>query len=359
MNMSQDKIALVVGATGIAGGNLSALLIEKGWTTYGLSRNPKADIPGLIPVAADLLDIASLTAALKDVRPSHVFFTTWMRNDTEAENIRVNSALVRNLLQVLSPFKSVRHVGLVTGLKHYLGPFDAYVKAGVMPLTPVSEEHPRLPLDNFYYNQEDEVYAAAERDRFTWSIHRPHTIVGKAVGNAMNMGSTLAVYASICKAEGWPFIWPGSAAQWNGISDVTGAGILAEQILWAAVTPEAQNEAFNVTNGDVFRWSTLWGEIAGYFGIEVVGFEGEMNPLEERLSAYAGVWERMAKDHGLVQPDMERVASAWHTDLDLGRPIEVMTSMSKSRKLGFTAYKSTRDSFFELFEQLRKDRIIP
>ncbi|WPV68070.1 SDR family oxidoreductase [Chitinophaga sp. LS1] len=357
--MSQDKIALVVGASGIAGGNLSALLIEKGWTTYGLSRSPKADVKGLIPVAADLLDITSLEAALKDVTPSHVFFTTWMRNDTEAENIRVNSALVRNLLQVLSPRKSVRHVGLVTGLKHYLGPFDAYVKAGVLPLTPVNEEHPRLPLDNFYYSQEDEVYAAAARDGFNWSIHRPHTIIGKAVGNAMNMGSTLAVYASICKQEGLPFIWPGSAAQWNGISDMTDARILAEQILWAGTTPEAENEAFNVTNGDVFRWSWMWGEIAKYFGVEAVGFDGEIHPLEERLKAYEGIWENIAKEHGLTQTEMGKVASAWHTDLDLGRPIEVMTDMSKSRKLGFTAYKSTRDSFFELFDQLRKDRIIP
>lgn len=357
--MSQDKVALVVGASGIAGGNLSALLIENGWTTYGLSRSPKADVKGLIPVAADLLDITSLEAALKDVTPSHVFFTTWMRNDTEAENIRVNSALVRNLLQVLSPRKSVRHVGLVTGLKHYLGPFDAYVKAGVLPLTPVNEEHPRLPLDNFYYSQEDEVYAAAARDGFNWSIHRPHTIIGKAVGNAMNMGSTLAVYASICKQEGLPFIWPGSAAQWNGISDMTDARMLAAQILWAGTTPEAANEAFNVTNGDVFRWSWMWGEIAKYFGVEPVGFDGEIHPLEERLKAYEGVWDNIAKEHGLAHTEMGKVASAWHTDLDLGRPIEVMTDMSKSRKLGFTAYKSTRDSFFKLFDQLRKDRIIP
>jgi hypothetical protein len=45
-----------------------------------------------------------------------------MRNETEAENIRVNSLMVRNLLSALSPKKSVKHVALVTGLKHYLGP---------------------------------------------------------------------------------------------------------------------------------------------------------------------------------------------------------------------------------------------
>ena len=92
-----------------------------------------------------------------------------------------------------------------------------------MPETPFREEQGRLELENFYYAQEDEVFAAAERDGFTWSVHRPHTVIGKAVGNAMNMGTTLAVYASICQETGRPFRWPGSAAQWNGLSDITDA----------------------------------------------------------------------------------------------------------------------------------------
>jgi hypothetical protein len=53
------------------------------------------------------------------------------------------------------------------------------------------------------------------------------------------------------------------------------------------------------------------------------------------------------------------LASAWHTDADLGRPIEVVTDMSKSRRLGFLDYQPTDDAFFALFEQLRAARIIP
>jgi hypothetical protein len=43
----------------------------------------------------------------------------------------------------------------------------------------------------------------------------------------------------------------------------------------------------------------------------------------------------------------------------LGRPIEVVTDMSKSRKLGFLDYQATDDSFFDLFNRLRQERIIP
>jgi nucleoside-diphosphate-sugar epimerase len=354
-----DRIALIVGASGIIGSNLARELLASGWMTYGLSRNPKNDLPGLRPVAADLLDPASLQTALADVAPTHVFITSWMRQDTETENIRVNSALVRNILAALSPKHSVQHVALVTGLKHYLGPFDAYATGGLLPPTPLREEQPRLNIDNFYYAQEDEVYAAAARDGFTWSIHRPHTIIGQAVGNLMNMGTTLAVYASICKETGRPFQWPGSQAQWNGLSDVTDARIIAKQLVWAATTEAAHNEAFNIVNGDYFRWSWLWPRLAAWFGVEAVGFDGTVHPLEEAMAGDAPLWREMAARYQLTEAELSRLASPWHTDLDLGRPIEVMTDMSKSRKLGFTVYQSTEESFFDLFAQLRADRLIP
>ncbi|MGQ7853913.1 SDR family oxidoreductase [Pedobacter sp. WC2501] len=354
-----SKIALVVGASGIAGSNLAEKLISKGWETYGLARNHNLENKNLKSVAANLLDLHGLKQALKDVKPTHVYITTWMRNDTEAENIRVNSLMVRNLLAALSHHNSVKHVSLVTGLKHYLGPFEAYAQDGFLPETPLREEHPRLELENFYYAQEDEVYAAAKRDGFTWSIHRPHTVIGKAVGNAMNMGTTLAVYASICKETGRPFIWPGSAAQWNGLSDVTDARVLAEHLIWASTTEQAQNEAFNIVNGDVFRWSRLWNRLANYFNITPVEFNGPIQSLEKEMANDAQVWLKIAKKYNLKEKDLSRLATAWHTDLDLGRPIEVMTDMSKSRKLGFTVFQNTEESFYDLFEQLRLAKLIP
>jgi nucleoside-diphosphate-sugar epimerase len=356
---SRKNIALVVGATGITGSNLAEELISQGWIVYGLSRNPNNNILKLLPVKADLLDTESLNTALSDISPTHVYFTTWMRNDTEEENIRINSALVRNLLNVLSPKKSLKHVALVTGLKHYLGPFEAYAKEGKLPETPVREEHPRLPLPNFYYAQEDEVYKASERDGFTWSIHRPHTVIGYAVGNLMNMGTTLAVYASICKETGQKFIWPGSAEQWNGISDVTDARMLAKQLVWASTTESAKNQAFNITNGDVFRWKWLWKRLADWFEIEAEDFNGTVRPLENELKNNNLAWKEIAKKYNLRESNLDRLSSAWHTDLDLGRPLEVMCDMSASRKLGFAAYQNTKDSFTELFERLKSERLIP
>ncbi|WP_420136978.1 SDR family oxidoreductase [Sphingomonas sp.] len=351
------KTALVVGASGIVGSATATLLVEHGWTVYGLARRPTAQ-QDVLPIAADLQDRAATADALRDVHPDAVFITTWLRQDSEAENIRVNSAMVRHLLDALPAPIGPRHVALVTGLKHYLGPFEAYGK-GTLPQTPFREEQGRLDVDNFYYAQEDEVFAAAQRDGFNWSVHRPHTVIGKAVGNAMNMGTTLAAYATLCRETGRRFTFPGSAAQWNGLTDMTDARQLAHQLLWAATTPEAANEAFNIVNGDVFRWSWMWGRIADWFGVTAASFDGTVRPLEQQMAGDAPLWRQIAEREGLAEANLSRLASPWHTDADLGRPIEVVTDMSKSRQLGFLRYQATDEAFFDLFTQLRADRLIP
>ena len=351
------KTALVAGVTGINGNAIARLLIERGWQVHGLSRSP-ARMDGVQPVPADLQDAAATAEALKDIDPDAVFVTTWLRRDTEAENIRVNGSMMRNLLGGLSKFGRPRHVALVTGLKHYLGPFEAYRRRR-LPHTPFRENQGRLDVANFYYAQEDELFEAAARDGFSWSVHRPHTVIGMAVGNAMNMGTTLAVYATLCRETGRPFVFPGSAVQWNGLTDMTDADLLAEHLLWAADTKSAHDEAFNVVNEDVFRWRWMWGRIAHWFGLEPAPFDGTPRPLEGQLSGDADVWRGIAEREGLVEPDLSRLASPWHTDADLGRPIEVLTDMSKSRILGFTGYRQTDASFFDLFERLRAQRLIP
>src|ERR1700761_7582265 len=257
------RVALIAGVSGIVGNNLARRLIAEGWEVLGLARRP-GEIAGVTPVAADLLDPASLKAALAGLRPSHVYFTSWLRQSSEAENIRVNAGMVRNLLDTVAASGSVECVSLVTGLKHYLGPFEAYGK-GKLPETPFREEQDRLPIENFYYAQEDEVFRVAQQIGCGWSVHRPHTIIGYAVGNAMNMGSTLAVYATICKELGKPMQFPGSQVQWNSLTDITDARILAKHLLWAATTPAARDQAFNIVNGDTFRWRWLWKRLAKWF----------------------------------------------------------------------------------------------
>lgn len=353
-----SRTALVVGATGIVGQNLSARLVADGWVVYGLARRPHRDHAGVLPVAADLLNRETLPAALAGVRPSHVFFCSWLPQATEAENCRVNSAMVRNLFDALPAPEAVEHAALTTGLKHYLGPFESYA-SGTPPQTPFHEDMPRLPLENFYYAQEDALYEAAAQHGFSWSVHRPHTVIGYAIGNAMNMGSTLAVYASLCKETGRPFVFPGSPTQWHGLTDLTDARQLARHLVWASTSAAGRNEAFNIVNGDVIRWKWLWPQLAAWFGLEAAPYPEEALPLAPKMAQDGDLWASLSQKHGLREPDISRLASAWHTDADLGRPVECVTDMTKSRLAGFTDYYATPNAFFDLFARMRAERLIP
>jgi nucleoside-diphosphate-sugar epimerase len=356
-SISSPGRALVVGATGIIGQALSTQLAAEGWTTFGLSRSGGA-APRVTPVATDLADPEALAAALDGVNPELVAITAWTRQATEEENIAVNGAAVRHLLAALAASGSVRHVALMTGLKHYLGPFEAY-GTGSTPDTPFREEEPRLNHPNFYYTQEDELFAAARRSTFTWSVHRSHTVFGFATGNAMNMVLTISAYATICKELGRTFVFPGSELQWNGLTDVTDADLLAEQIIWAGTHEAGQDEAFNIANGDVFRWRSLWPRIAEHFDVPWEGFAGEPRPLEQSMDGMADTWRNIAAKHDLVEPDINRIASWWHTDSDLGRTVESLTDMNKSRSAGFLGFRDSRDSFFTHVDRYREAHIIP
>lgn len=348
--------ALIAGVSGIIGRHLAERLTAEGWIVTGISRH-KHDLPtGVSHVAVDLTDADATKRALADVAATDVFITTWLRQATEAENCRVNAGMVRNLLAAVEG-KSIGHVALVTGLKHYMGPFEAYAKA--KPVTPFREEQPRLAYQNFYYDQEDEVYAAAERQGFGWSVHRPHTLIGYALGNQMNMAATIGAYAAICRETGRPFVFPGSPQQYEAAVDVTDGRIIAKHLLWAATEAGARNEAFNIVNGEVFRWSWLWPKLAAHLGVAAADYPGHAQPLEEQMAGMEPVWDAIVAKHGLQKNPLNTVASWWHSDADLGRVIENFTDMTKSRDLGFTAYQNSLRSFTDAFDRFRAAKVLP
>jgi nucleoside-diphosphate-sugar epimerase len=345
--------ALVIGATGISGWNTARRLLDRGWDVHGVSRRPAHGLDGMTQIHVDVTDREATAQAIQRTDFSHVFYCTWQRRPTEAENRRVNGAMLSNVLDPLPG--SVRHVALTTGLKHYLGPFEAYAKTKLE--TPFKEEQPRVPYENFYYDQEDLLFEAARREGFTWSVHRAHTMIGWALGNAMNMGVTLAIYGTLCREQGRPFAFPGSQQQYDGITDVTDAALLAEQLEWSATTPSAANQALNVVNGDVFRWRRLWGILAEDLGVETGPHEPRS--LEAEMAGQEPAWREIVAKHDLAPHELGELASWWHTDGDLGRPVETFADMTKSRSLGFLGFRDTERTFLALFDRLREHRIIP
>jgi nucleoside-diphosphate-sugar epimerase len=309
-------------------------------------------------VTTDVSDPGRVSSDLSDGNYSHAFYCTWARRDTEAENRQANAPMLRNTLDALGARHSLQHAALVTGLKHYMGPFEAY-GTGEVNETPFRERQPRVQYENFYYDQEDVLFAAAKQYGFTWSVHRSHTLIGWALGNAMNMGVTLAVYGSICRHLGKPFVFPGTPVQYEGLNDLTDAGLLAEQLEWAATEPQAADEAFNIVNGDVIRWRTLWQVLADDLGAEAGSYPGQARMLAEEMADAEPVWQEMVDRYDLRRNTLDGLVSWWHTDADLGREMETLADMNKSRSLGFNQTRDTEKSFTTLFDLLRTEKIIP
>ena len=65
--------------------------------------------------------------------------------------------------------------------------------------------------------------------------------------------------------KGEPFGFPGGP---SFVWEAADADLVADVMVWAAQSPQAANEAFNITNGDVFEWRNVWPALAETLGVE-------------------------------------------------------------------------------------------
>jgi nucleoside-diphosphate-sugar epimerase len=244
----------------------------------------------------------------------------------------------------------LEHVNLVEGGKWYgfqLGPTR----------TPVTEDAPRHLPPNFYYDQQDWLESAAAKYGFGWSALRPEAVIGYALGNPMNLGLAITVYAEICAELGVPFSFPGSLETWDSLYELTDGRLLAQAAEWAATTPAAAGEAFNITNGDVFRWSTFWPRLAEIYGLPYA----EPRPmwLAAVMPDKAPVWDHIVAKHGLAPTKFEEIASWQFADAILHMGNDIFRSTMKARRFGFDGFVESDRSFAEFVVRLRESRIIP
>ena len=62
--------------------------------------------------------------------------------------------------------------------------------------------------------------------------------------------NTIAIYAVLTKALGEPLHFPGRVEAFDAVYQCTEAALLAPGMVWAATSPAAADEPFNLTNGN-------------------------------------------------------------------------------------------------------------
>ncbi len=349
----QRKVALVVGAQGVIGRNLiDHLATLSDWDVIGLSRRGGEPEGRVRYVAVDLLDRDDCREKLGNLtQVTHIFYAAYQDRPTWAELVPPNLAMLVNVIEAVEPVASrLQHVSLMQGYKVYgahLGPFK----------TPARETDAYHIPPEFNVDQQTFLEDRQKGKAWTWSAIRPSVVCGFALGNPMNLSMVIAVYAAITKELGLLLRFPGKPGAYDKLLEMTDAGLLAQATVWAATDKRCANQAFNINNGDLFRWSEMWPKIARFFDLEVAP------PLPMSLDVVMAdkepLWNAMIERYGLERHPYKDVSSWRFGDFVFSWDYDMFADGSKARRFGFHEYVDTEAMFLNIFDDFRRRRVIP
>ncbi|KQY22686.1 SDR family oxidoreductase [Rhizobium sp. Root483D2] len=351
--MDQHKTALIVGANGVIGGNLARHLETlNDWSVIGLSRRGGQSTGKIRHISVDLLDPTDCLNKLADLTGvTHIFHAAYQERPTFAALVAPNLAMLVNTVTTIEKVaRNLAHVSLMQGYKVYgahLGPFK----------TPAREDEDNHMPPEFNMDQQAFLQKQQQGKSWTWSALRPSVVIGTATGNPMNLAMVIGLYAAMSKELGLPLRFPGKPGAYDTLLEMTDAGLLARATVWAATHPQCANQAFNITNGDLFRWNEMWPKIARFFDMETAA------PLPMSLHGVmadkAALWQTMKEKYGLADHPYEAVSSWGFGDAVFSWNYDFFADGSKARRLGFHGYVQTDEMFLSVFREMRAQRIIP
>ena len=281
---------------------------------------------------------------------THIFCTAYQDRPSWGELVPPNLAMLVNTVDAVEPIAPrLRHISLMQGYKVYgahLGPFK----------TPARESDAGHMPPEFNVDQQSFLEQRQQGRSWTWSAIRPSMVGGVALGNPMNLALVIAVYASISKELGLPLRFPGKPGAYDALLEMTDADLLAKATVWAATDERGARQAFNIANGDLFRWNEMWPKIAEFFEMEVAP------PLPMSLEAVMAdkelLWSEMSAKYGLAHSYDE--VSCWgFGDFTFGLDYDMFGDTSKARRAGFHEYVETERMFRDIFTEFRRRKIIP
>jgi nucleoside-diphosphate-sugar epimerase len=350
--VSEPLRVAVIGAAGTIGQAAVEEFAQQGHEVTAVARRQSIWPEGTVYQEADLWDVDATTQAFRDLGDHDtVVFAAYQDGPDIGGIVGPNVELLGNALDAARAADwPVRHVTLYQGGKYYgahIGPFK----------TPAKESDPRLPGPNFYYAQQDLLEQRAAADGFNFSIFRPEAVCGIAPGNPLNLLLVIAVYAAICKELGMPMRFPGTRGNYEALYQVTDAGLLGRATVWGATSEGARDEAFNIANGDHFRWMYLWPELAKMLDVE----PGPQHHLKLALhmADYESVWAGIVAKYDLRPTPFDMIVNFAFGDFIWGNSYDNVFSMVKLRQAGFSEHMDTEVMFSHLFARLRRERLIP
>src|SRR5271154_6374675 len=347
---------LLVGPYGVLGtGVVDAVAENPKWGVTTASRRPVPtyrEHAAPPHVSVDLQDREGTTKAFSSLdKVTDLVFAAYVEKPTMAETVEPNARMLKNTLDALATRNvPLQRIVLAGGAKSYgfnLGSFNA----------PAKETAPRLIAPIHYHQQEDIVSEWADKNGASWTVLRPHLVMGPSLNSPMNLVTGLATYAAMSRELGLPLRFPGTKEGWNSLQETTDAELFGRATLWALGEDKARNEIFNVSNGDVYRWRQLWNGLAAFYDLAIA--EPLAMSTVSEMSEKAPLWDSMVARYGLHATLYEQIANWAFVDWMLNFGEETILSTIKIRHAGFGDSIDTHVSFRRQLTRLREMRIIP
>jgi nucleoside-diphosphate-sugar epimerase len=362
IDKKKNKV-LVAGASGLIGVAAIEAFLSAGWDVVGISRRKPALPSGrsFDFISVDLRDEHAAREALSSLSDvTHVAYAAIYENANDlvrgwsnADQIAVNNAMLRNVIEPLISGKSaLKHVSILQGTKAY--------GVHLHPIAiPARESDPRDDHANFFFDQQDYIREMGAKHGFTYTVLRPQLVTGETPG-ALNVLPAIGVYAAIRREKGEPFSFPGGP---SFVWEAADANLVGQVMLWAAQAPQAANEIFNVTNGDVFEWRSAWPAMAETLGVELG--PDEPTSLAAFIHDNADVWSKIVAKYGLASSDLRSFVGQGDQHADFafayGAPAGPVAFVStvKLRKAGFNAAVDTQEAFSAALQSLIDRKLLP
>ena len=174
----------------------------------------------------------------------------------------------------------------------------------------------------------------------------------------MNLLMAIAAYVAVTRELGLPLRFPGPRRTYQDvIYQSTDAQLLARATIWAGRVAAAAGDAFNITNGGLYRWSRMWRAIADHYGMELG--EPQEIPLAETMPGFANVWARIVDEHGLVPTPWESLVDWRFADFIFGSAWDNISSTIKIRQAGFEQCFDSVNRMLYLLDDLGRRRVVP
>ncbi|QIG91468.1 SDR family oxidoreductase [Bradyrhizobium sp. 6(2017)] len=362
---NQSKIApqkvLITGASGLLGVAAIERFLDAGWDVVGVSRR-KPELPSGRDVdflSVDLRDREKARAAFEPLTDvTHVAYTALHEKPelvagwSSKDQIDTNNAMLRNVVEpIVRSATNFQHISVLQGTKVY------GVHLHPIPI-PARERDARKDHPNFFFDQEAYVGEMGAKHGFSYTALRPQLVTGPTPG-ALNVLPAIGAYAAIRREKGEPFGFPGGP---SFVWEAADADLVGDVAVWAAQSPQAANEAFNITNGDVFEWRNVWPGIAETLGVEA----GPDTPMSVTayLAEHADVWGKIVAKYGLRSRSLRDLVGQGDQHADFafayGAPAgpRAFVSTVKLRQAGFVTVVDTEVSFRKALQSLIDNKLL-